>query len=165
MVIEGFHAQMHRDGVPQQEVRAAWGHIDETVNIIDLRQMQLRFYDRSAPGKVRGEARAGAGRMWLDDTPAEQAGRKDVLLSKNVLYSTPDGMLLQTPELRYRDADRLLSSDKGYVKQLPMKTGFFVGKGDRFEVKLQSDQGSFEKWTEYGNPATLQKSKTPVLKP
>lgn len=166
MIITDFRTQVQRDGVPQREIQAKWGRMDEASQTIDLRTMQVKFFDQkttSGQPKVAGQARCGTGRMWLADHPEEAAHKNDALLKQDVIYTTPDGWMLKTPELHYDATSATLHSDKGYVEQLPITGGYYVGQGDRFELKLSLEKNTFETWKKYGKPTMLTKSTKPVI--
>lgn len=162
ILMQNVRCQITKQGVLSQEIKAAAGNMDQKEDILDLTQLNVKFYDGATS---KGQASGGFGRVWLKDRPAEKISSHDVLLREHVLYQTPEGWLLQTPEMRYTSADSMLRSDKGYVQQMPTKDGWLVGRGNRFEIELNLEQKTFKSWTGYGTPAVFDKSKRPELKP
>lgn len=170
IAFEGIKAEVHQDGVPLQALKARWGEMDEKENILDLRRMEVKFFDA---GKETGQALAGYARTWLKDRPAEKIATHDMVLSDTVTYKMSDqattgtmrGWVLQTPALRYTSSDATLRSNQGYLKQMPAASGYYIGRGNGFEIKLLLEKSSFETYKEYGDPAVIQKSEKPVIVP
>lgn len=162
LILEGFNAQVTRDGLPRQTVAAEWAQMDEAEHFLTLRRVQSRFF---AKGELQGEARCGYAQTWLRDRPEENIHRNDMRLSDKVFYQMKQGWMLQTAQMNYSSRNETLVSDQPYVKQLPMKNGFLIGKGDGFTIKLDKAQNTFVNWQEYGKPAVLLHSDIPELQP
>jgi len=163
IIIEDFQTEVHRDGVKLQEIQAAWGLMDQVDQTIDMRALRVKFYDN---GQFKGEAVSGTGRTWLKDRPEEQAMAHDLLMTKTATLRTSDGILLRSPRMEYRSTSDTLSSNAGFVQQIPSQGGrFIIARGDRFEIKLNSDRNNFDSYQEYGRPVVLQKSQKPELTP
>lgn len=185
IVFEGVKSEIHHDGVRLQEIASDWARLDEEDQTLDMRNMRVKFFDVDqgttststtktgapptvpVPGteKVKGTANAGTARTWLKDRPEDHAATHDMFLSDKVIYRTNDGWILMTPEMHYTSGDSMLRSDKGYIKQLPLKSGYIIGDGHGFDIKLSLEKNTFESYKEYGNPAVLKKSDKPVLQP
>lgn len=160
--IQDFKSQVTRNGLKMQQIQARSGRMDETERILDLKDLRVKFFDA---GTTKGEAVCGTGRVWLMDRPKEKISNHDILLKDRVTYHTSEGWIVQTPQMRYTKADSMLRSDKGYLKQMPDRDQYLIGRGQGFAVKLLIQKSTFERWEEYGNPAILEKSKEPVIKP
>jgi hypothetical protein len=160
--LENFSTQITRNGVPCQTITAEWAELDETEDIMVLRRVRSRFYTK---GELQGEARCGYARTWLKDRPAQHIGRNDLEMSDKVFYQMKDGWMLQVPQMKYAHASGTLSADQPYVKQLALKDGYMIGRGDGFTIKLDTAEGRFTNWQEYGKPAVLEHSSIPVLQP
>lgn len=162
LILEGVRCQVHREGNIRQDITAQSGRYDEEENILDMDRLHVEFKDQ---GKSLGALSCGGGRVWTSDRPKEHINAHDMLLQRTVRLQTPEQIMLETPEMRYNALESRLWSDKGFVKQLPVRRGFMVGQGDRFDIKLLLDQNKFDYWKEYGNPVVIKKSEKPVLEP
>jgi len=163
IIIEDFQTQVHRDGIKLQEIKAAWGLMDQIDQTIDMRALRVKFYDN---GLFKGEAVSGTGRTWLKDRPEEQAQAHDLIMDKTATMLTNDGILLRSPRMEYRSTSDTLTSDAGFIKQIPNQGGrFIIECGDRFEIKMNSQRNNFDTYKEYGRPVVLHKSQKPELTP
>jgi hypothetical protein len=162
MVLRRFHAEVTRGGIPREKIDARFARMNEKQKILDLQGLHLQLFNE---GKEVGQATCGTGRLWLKERPEEKIARNDVAMGGTVDYRTHDGWILRTPALNFSNADSTLRSDRGYIKQRPMGEGYIVGRGDRFEIKLNLEKSTFEHWNEHGAPAVIEKKTEPELLP
>ena len=165
ITIENFHFQVHKQGAMLQEIEAQYGHLDQQENIIDMHNMKVKIYNEIT-STTRVEASSGAGKVWLKARPAERIANRDFQLTGGVTLHAMDGLVLQTPQLRYSSRDNTLRSDHGFKKQIQAAEGiWWNGQGERFEIELTPDQSNIERIIEYGQPYVLRKTNRPELTP
>ena len=147
VLVEGLDAEITKDGLLRQRIHAETAWLDEKEQILDLKALRVSFHDGDEP---KGEAKSGRGRIWLTDRPEENIAAHDLLLTDTVRYYTPEGGIVQSPEMRFTNTDAVMRSDKGYVKQLTLESQqelneFFSGdffeyvKADQFQYTPRGD--------------------------
>ena len=165
ITLRGFQTELTRDGLPMQRVYAEWGRYDQVAEILDLREVKATFFSK---GTKIGEAHCGRGQIWLSDQHLEETGygRQDVLLTDDVNYRTMTGIVIQSPRMVYTSSDATIRSKDPYIKQIKIDNdGYWIGRGDGFEIKISIEESTFDTWYEYGNPAVMKKMETPELTP
>lgn len=163
--LEGFRLDIIRQGKTRQKLQAANGHYDQSAETLDLNELRVNFFDAET---TRGQAVSGHGRVWLKEQPGGKIGKNDIHLDQTVRFITGEGWILQSPEMWFTQKDSTLRSDQGYVKQLPMATGYLVARGKSFAIALSLDENTFTHWREMGDPrtgeqVTFKKSDEPVI--
>jgi hypothetical protein len=162
LVLTGVRAEVMEGPVIKERVNASSARMDDVNKTLQLRDMTVVFYDE---GTKKGEAFAGKGTLWMQDDPEKGIARNDMALESPVRYASVDGMLLESPAMRYRNDQDLLESQSGFVKQVPSESGYIVAEGQRIELKLRAETAEFEWWKEFGNPLVYRQTEEPVLKP
>lgn len=155
-----FRAEITRAGQLRQKIIADWARLDESDDVLYMRDIQVDFFNQ---GQHNGSASSGQGTIWLSDQTASGHLRHDILLTDRVYYEIPGGWILQAPSMSYANLTSTLRGVEGYIKQLKLENGYLVGAGDRFEMKISLQEGTFDSWKEYGNPTILKKTEEPEI--
>lgn len=164
--LTGLRCQVHRAGKICQEIEATQGRYDQDAKIFDLDQLHVKFQNdkTSQSGSIpAGRLTCGYGRIWTQDDRKRQITAHDMLLQQNVRLETAEHMVLTSPEMRYQAKDSLLHSDKGFRQQFPAGTGFMVGQGQEFKIKIIPEQNTFGYLHELGKPVEWMKSGKSVM--
>jgi hypothetical protein len=163
IIMEGFKTEVTNRGKLRQQIEAQWGQSDEDEKIVDMRDIVMRFYDQ---GEFRGEAHCGSGRLWQTERPAEGHGANDMRLSDNVRYHSSDGQVIQTPSMDFLNADQMLRTTAGYVRQFTSGGSLWVDRGQLLKVTLLANKGTFQKIHEQSDTqVTWEKIDKPVIEP
>lgn len=168
LLLGGLRCQVHLEGVVRQDFVAETGRYDELAHVMDMERMRAKFMNGDPGTTVTAELKCGTGRIWTADRPKEGISTHDMLLQQTVHLRTGDNVQLQSPEMRYDAAATSLRTDKGFVEQIPAGTGYYIGKGQRFDIKLNFDENSFDSIKQYGTPGALtelRKNEKAVLNP
>lgn len=160
ILLEAVTLDVTRDGQPRQHIQTDWGVLRQAEGILDVGPLEADFIAEDGQG---GRATCGNGRIWLE--PTEEHGENDMLLEGGVRFETSQGWIILTPMMYYDWDDGRVLGEQGFVKQLALDPGFIVGRGDRFILDFNLEDGAIESWTEYGEPLILEKTDTPGIIP
>jgi hypothetical protein len=162
MQLTNLRIQVTRQGVTQENIRARWGLMEETNQVIHMRGATMAFYH---DGKPNGQIDGGEGTLWLTDRPAEGIARDDMLLTQDVTFRSEEGWAIKSPQMRYDSRASEIRSSSGFTKIMQSGDQSVKATGQSFEIGVDRENGSMRYAKEHGFPLFYQAIEKPEHAP
>ncbi len=154
--MEGVRTEVTYNGEIRQIILADRMDLDQSEDIAELRNIEMRFYENEMN---TGNLKAGRGRMWLAARHEWGIAQNDIYMRDDVYYQGPNGMTLETPYIYYSRPKSTLRGDGGYnLSYIYPGRPPLIGGGDQFQITLNPGSNTLRSYELAGKPAHLTNS-------